>query len=177
MKGDNNEENQQSTNRVLSVLQMVRIHQHAKCQAIPRCILREMPGNHKLDFCYAQPWNKVKIQVSCTGITFESPCIWYPYSYQQSVPQQWRHNERNGVSHHQRLHYLLNRLFARRSKKTWKLRVTGLCEGNSPVTGEFPTQRASNAEMFPFDDAIMKHRKRTYHLFLDVLFVFSYNRK
>ena len=24
--------------------------------------------------------------------------------------------------------------------------VTGLCEGNSPVTGEFPTQRASNAE-------------------------------
>ena len=34
----------------------------------------------------------------------------------------------------------------RRSKKTSKLRVTGLCEGNSPVTGEFPTQRASNAE-------------------------------
>ena len=31
-------------------------------------------------------------------------------------------------------------------KKTPKLRVTGLCEGNSPVTGEFPTQRASNAE-------------------------------
>ena len=29
---------------------------------------------------------------------------------------------------------------------TSKIRVTGLCEGNSPVTGEFPTQRASNAE-------------------------------
>ena len=28
----------------------------------------------------------------------------------------------------------------------WKLRVTGLYEGNSPVTGEFPAQRASNAE-------------------------------
>ena len=27
-----------------------------------------------------------------------------------------------------------------------KLRVTGLCEGNSPVTGEFPARRASNAE-------------------------------
>ena len=39
-----------------------------------------------------------------------------------------------------------NRLFRRRSKKTSKLRVTGLCEGNSPETGEFPTQRASNAE-------------------------------
>ena len=31
-------------------------------------------------------------------------------------------------------------------KKTLKLRVTGLCAGNSPVTGEFPAQRASNAE-------------------------------
>ena len=27
-----------------------------------------------------------------------------------------------------------------------QLRVTGLCEGNSPGTGEFPAQRASNAE-------------------------------
>ena len=33
----------------------------------------------------------------------------------------------------------------RRSKKTSKLRVTGLCEGNSPMTGEFPAQRTSNA--------------------------------
>ena len=41
---------------------------------------------------------------------------------------------------------LFNRVFRRRSKKTSKLRVTGLCEGNSPVTGEFPAQRASNAE-------------------------------
>ena len=36
----------------------------------------------------------------------------------------------------------------RRSEKTPKLRVTGLCAGNSPVTGEFPAQRASNAECF-----------------------------
>ena len=34
----------------------------------------------------------------------------------------------------------------RRSKKISKLRVTGLCVGNSPVTGEFPPQRTSNAE-------------------------------
>ena len=40
------------------------------------------------------------------------------------------------------------RLFKRRSKKTSKLRVTGLCEGNSPGTGEFPTQIASYAENF-----------------------------
>ena len=58
----------------------------------------------------------------------------------------WRHNERDGVSNHQPHDCLLNRLFSCRSKKTSKLCVTGLCEGNSPVTGEYPTQRASNAE-------------------------------
>ena len=59
---------------------------------------------------------------------------------------QWRHDECDGVSYHQRLDCLLNRLFRCRSKKTSKLRATGLCAGNSPVTGEFHTQRASNAE-------------------------------
>ena len=34
----------------------------------------------------------------------------------------------------------------RRTTKTSKPRVTGLCEGNWPVAGEFPAQRASNAE-------------------------------
>ena len=41
---------------------------------------------------------------------------------------QWRHNQCIG------------------SKKTSKLRITGLCEENSPVTGEVPAQRANNAE-------------------------------
>ena len=62
------------------------------------------------------------------------------------VSLQWRHNERDCVSNHQPHNCLLNRLFGRRSKKTSKLRVTGFCEGNSPVTGEFSEQRASNAE-------------------------------
>ena len=31
--------------------------------------------------------------------------------------------------------------------KVSKLRVTGLCEGNSPVAGGFPAQSASNAEI------------------------------
>ena len=34
-----------------------------------------------------------------------------------------------------------------RSKKTSKLRITGLCTGNSPVIDEFPAQRVSNASM------------------------------
>ena len=56
----------------------------------------------------------------------------------------WRHNERDGVSNHRRHGCLLTRLFISRSKKTSG--VTGLCQGNSPITGEFPAQRASNAE-------------------------------
>ena len=58
---------------------------------------------------------------------------------------QWRHNEPNGASNHQP-HDCLLRLFRHRSKKIPKRRVSGLCEGNSPVTGEFPSQRTSNAE-------------------------------
>ena len=61
-------------------------------------------------------------------------------------PLQWRHNEHDCVSNHQPHDCLLNRWFRLRSKKTSKLRVTGLCAGNSPVTGEFPTWKVSNAE-------------------------------
>ena len=67
----------------------------------------------------------------------------------------WRHNERDGVSNRRRFACLFNRLLRRRSTKASKLRVTGLCEWNPPVTGGFPSQRTSNAKMFPFDDVIM----------------------
>ena len=60
------------------------------------------------------------------------------------ISLQWRHNGRDGVSNHQPHDCLLNRLFRRRSKKTSKLPVTGLCVGISPGTGEFPTQRAAS---------------------------------
>ena len=63
-----------------------------------------------------------------------------------SIALRWRHNEHDSVSNHQPHDCLLNRLFGCRSKKTSKLRVTGLCVGNSPVAGEFPAQMASNAE-------------------------------
>ena len=62
------------------------------------------------------------------------------------ITLRWRHNERDSVSNHQPHDCLLNRLFRRRSKKSSKLRVTGLCVGNSPVPGEFPAQMASYAE-------------------------------
>ena len=68
------------------------------------------------------------------------------------ISSQWLYNEHHGISNHQRLDCSLNHLFRLRSKKTSKFHVTGLCEENSPMTGEFPTQRASNVEN---DDIIM----------------------
>ena len=81
-------------------------------------------------------------------------CDYYPTAnggkprriWKMFLPLRWRHNGHDGVSNHQPHHCLLNRLFGCRSKQTLKLRVTGLCAGNSLVTGEFPAQRASNAE-------------------------------
>ena len=64
----------------------------------------------------------------------------------RTIALQWRHYGRDGISNHQHHDCLLNRSFRRISKKISQLRVTGLCEGNSPVTGEFPAQRASGAE-------------------------------
>ena len=79
-----------------------------------------------------------------------SAWLWGPPSRQfPAVPGsslQWRHNDPDGASNYQPCDCLLNRLFGRGWKKTSKLSVTGLCAGNSPVTGEFPAQRASNGE-------------------------------
>ena len=90
------------------------------------------------------------------------PCHWYlllvqhssymlrwwqwPRLFSGALSLQWRHNERDGVSNHRCLDCFLNRLFRRRSKEPSKLHVTGLCAGNTPMTGEFPAQRTSNAE-------------------------------
>ena len=50
----------------------------------------------------------------------------------------------DGISNHQPHDCLLNLLFRCWSKETSKLRITGLCEGNSPVTSEFSAQMAGN---------------------------------
>ena len=68
---------------------------------------------------------------------------------------QWRHNDNDGVSNHQPHVCLLNRLFRRGSKKTSKLRVTGLCVGNSPGPVNSPHKGPVTWKMFPFDDVIM----------------------
>ena len=69
---------------------------------------------------------------------------------------QWRHDDHDGVSNHQPNSCLLNRLFRCRSKKTSKLRVTGLCVGNSPGPVNSPHKWPVTRKMLPFDDVIMR---------------------
>ena len=76
------------------------------------------------------------------------------------TPLRWRHNDHAGVSNHQPHGCLLNRLFRRRSKKTSKLRVTGLCVGNSPGPVNSPHKGPVTRKMFPFDDVIMTPTRR-----------------
>ena len=82
----------------------------------------------------------------------------------------WRHNECDGVSNHWRLHCLLICWCMRKSKKTSKLCVTGLCGGGIhrlPVNS--PHQRPVTRKMFPFDDVVMN----TTHL---IGYLCSYTR-
>ena len=68
---------------------------------------------------------------------------------------QWRHNDHDSISNRQPHGCLLNRLFTRRSKKTSKLRVTGLCVGNSPGPANSLHKGPVTRKMFLFDDIIM----------------------
>ena len=78
----------------------------------------------------------------------------------------WLHNGRDSVSNHQPHDCLLNRLFRRRSKKTSKLRVAGLCAGNSPGTGEFSAQMASYAENVSI---WWRHHDKLDHVYVQTL--------
>ena len=69
----------------------------------------------------------------------------------------------DGVSNHRRLDCLRSRFFRRRSRKT------------SPATGGFPPQRASNAEIVPFDDVIMPFHFRKYERLLCIHIIYAYD--
>ena len=57
----------------------------------------------------------------------------------------------------------VSRLFRRTSKKISNLRVTGLCEGNLPVTRGFPSQRVPvTRKMLSFDGASMNSLLHQY---------------
>ena len=97
----------------------------------------------------------LKSALNMNQVLFRFVLLWFYHFYHKQIfqrywpihiPLQRRHNEHNGVSNHQPHDCLLKRLFRRRSKETSKLRVTGLCAGNSLVTSEFPAKWARNAE-------------------------------
>ena len=125
--------------------------------------LRSASNHHQLDCWFSSLFDLATKKTSKVHITWSlwgestggfpsrRPChagrvyiSWYLIGIHNT--SQWRHNGRDGVSNHQPHDCLLNRLFGRISKKTSKLRVTGLCAENSPWTGEFPAEMASNAE-------------------------------
>ena len=82
-------------------------------------------------------------------------CVCVYLCYMSVYTLRWRHDDRYGVTNHQPHHCLLNRLFRRRSKKTSKLRVTGLCGGihRGPVNS--PHKWPVTRKIYPFDDVIM----------------------
>ena len=96
---------------------------------------------------------------------------WKPVHRQGSInPLHWRHNDHDGVSNRQPHGCLLNRLFRRISKKTSKLRVTGLSVGNSPGPVNSPLKGPVTRKMFPFDDIIMQ-RKGTLLSYLKITYL------
>ena len=128
----------------------LHLHKHVQCEynASSQATLVKMHAcypygiahiNALVQDCRNSIANTLELLSSCT-----KPPIYAQHMKEPTL--QWRHNGHDGVSNHQPHQCLLNRFFGRRSKKTSKLRVTGLCVGNSPETGEFLAQMASNAE-------------------------------
>ena len=81
--------------------------------------------------------------------------IWF---WIKEIPLQWRRNERDGVSNHQRIDCLLNRLFKRRSKDQIKHQSYASLAFFSgihrwPVIS--PHKGPVTWKRFPFDDVIM----------------------
>ena len=87
---------------------------------------------------------------SCASIIFLTRISAYP-ECEYSFSLQWRHNGHDGVSNHQP--HIVYPTFTHKSNKTSKHRVTGLCEGNSPLN--FPHKGPVTRKMFPFDYVIM----------------------
>ena len=84
---------------------------------------------HKTEADQTQPWHfpLIRIDTWLVKIIYD-------------ISLQWRHYECHGVS------IIYPTVLLGADHKKSMLRITGLCEGNSPMIGEFPAQRASNVE-------------------------------
>ena len=69
---------------------------------------------------------RAELQYDAGTETLRNRMSWYfsPRPWVRVFTLQWRNNERDGFSNHQRLYCLFNRLFRHWSKKASKLRVT-----------------------------------------------------
>ena len=109
---------------------------------------------------YTKWINIIKMRRPHNRIVFfiETPYAWKDSLYiEKKNTIQWRHNGHDSVSNHQRHDCLSNRLFRRRSKKTSKLRVTGLMRGIHRVPVNSPHKWPITRKIFPFDDVIMMY--------------------
>ena len=74
--------------------------------------------------------------------------------YEQSMSLQWRYNERDGVSNHQRLDCLLNRVFKQNTKDPRHWHLSGESTGDRWI----PFYKGPVApKIFTFDDVIMEY--------------------
>ena len=85
-------------------------------------------------------------------------CIVVIITSSYAMTLRWVQNGRDNVSNHHPHDCLFNRLLRRRSKKTSKLCVTGICVENSPGPVNSPHKGPVTWKMFPFDDVIMRWR-------------------
>ena len=114
------------------------------------CIIFQLKGDGYITVMLFN-WKIMASQITDNSTLSSTACweiieVLHYWPFIKGIPLRWRHNGHDGISNHQPHECLLNSLFRCRSKKTSKLRVTGLRVGNSPGTGEFPAQMASNAE-------------------------------
>ena len=124
------------------------------------CVSRCLRVKVTFTIHFGEYYDWIKMRCIILHISHHCESCWFTtvWLWQFIYTLQWRHSGLNGVSNHQPHDCLLNRLFGHRSRKTLKLRVTGLCQGNSPGPVNSPHKWPVTRKMFPFDDLIMYHK-------------------
>ena len=167
--------------KTLKPCYQVTVHFHGGCHCMRRCIDFQSAAwisnyfgtkhrnSHDFGFftiCTEKPQgtrSKIRYPSNPSLMRLDVYMLISPWNLANDAALLWCHNGCDGVSNHQPQDCLLNRLFRCRSKKTPKLRVIGLCEGNSPVTSEFPHMGPVTRKAFPFDDVIMERQLRGFY--------------